>query len=537
MSAPPTSQRTGSTPEDPTTQAPRSLVLQGAGQLEPDVKSPSPMHPASATPPPATPPPADSPPPQTISLAREKLILRVLTSAAFVVILNETLMMNALPPLMEVFGITARSGQWLTTGFMLTMAVVIPLTGWLLQRLSLRTAFLGAMGTFLVGTTLAALAPTFSVLLVARVIQATGTAVMMPLLMTTIMTLVPIERRGRVMGNLTLAMSVAPALGPAVSGLVLQFASWRWLFGLVIPIALVMTILGARGLGVTEPGRRAPLDVLSVLLTAIGFGGLVYGLSTLGGEGEEMLLPPAWVLAIGVTALALFVWRQLHLQQAKEPLLDLRVLASYRYVAALVLLCLSFMAMMGTMLLVPIALQQVRGMSTLESGLMLMPGAVAMGLMGPMVGRLFDRFGPRVLVLPGSLVLLGSLVSLALGLLDAPWWLVLVMLIVMSLSLGFVFTPAFTSGLSALPAGLYSHGSAMLGAMQQVAAAAGTALVVSIMAIRAAALVETGTPEVQATGQGVLAGITVSAALCVVVVILGATLRRRAAGEAASRQP
>src|ERR1700710_1313077 len=175
-------------------------------------------------------------------------VLRWLVLATFIVILNETIMINAIPRLMGEFAVSARSAQWLSTSFMLTMAVVIPVTGWFLQRVTTRTAFATAMTVFCAGTLLAALAPAFPVLLGARVVQASGTAVMMPLLMTTLMSVVPEHERGRVMGNVTLAMSVAPALGPAVSGVVLQWLSWRWMFGIVLPIALLVTVLGMRRL-------------------------------------------------------------------------------------------------------------------------------------------------------------------------------------------------------------------------------------------------------------------------------------------------
>lgn len=459
--------------------------------------------------------------------ARVRLVLRVLTAAAFVVILNETLMVNALPRLMEVFGITAATGQWLTTGFLLTMAVVIPMTGWLLQRVSIRTAYALAIGTFIVGTALCLLAPTFSILLLGRVVQAGGTAVMMPLLMTTIMALVPPQRRGRVMGNLTLAMSVAPAMGPTVSGVIMQLGSWRWLFGLVLPIAVLMGLAGVRLLRGSEPGSPTRLDLLSVLLTAAGFGGVVYGLSSLG-EASSGGAPvdPVWALLAGVLGLALFGWRQVVLQRRDDPFLDLRTLTVSRYVVALAVLCLAFMGMLGAMLLLPIAMQDVRGMSVLQSGLMLMPGAVMMGLLGPAVGRLYDRVGPRPLVVPGSLVLVAAMGGLALSVQSSPWWVVLGLHVLMSISLAFLFTPVFTSGLGSLPRRLTSHGSALLGAAQQVAGAAGAAVAVAIMQLSSVTLAADGAAPTAALGGGIRMALLVATALAGVVVVLTLFVRR-----------
>src|SRR3954470_7608095 len=217
--------------------------------------------------------PAEAPAVPSAPSSSDYAVLRWLVLATFIVILNETVMINAIPRLMEEFDVTARSAQWLSTAFMLTMAVVIPVTGWFLQRVTMRQAFAIAMTVFCAGTLLATVAPTFPVLLGARVVQAGGTAVMMPLLMTTLMTIVPEHDRGRVMGNVTLAMSVAPALGPAVSGVVLQYLSWRWMFGIVLPIALVITLVAMRRLTDHGVRRAGSVDVFSVVAAAVGFGG------------------------------------------------------------------------------------------------------------------------------------------------------------------------------------------------------------------------------------------------------------------------
>lgn len=200
--------------------------------------------------------------------ARNKLVIALLLVSAFVVILNETIMSVAVPVLMEDLQIEASAAQWLTTVFMLTMGVVIPITGFLLQRFHTRTIFMAAMLFFSFGTLTCALAPGFEVLVGGRVIQAVGTAIMMPLLMTTVMTLVPASSRGKTMGNIAIVMSVAPALGPTISGLVLNVLDWRWIFWLVLPIAVGSLILGAAKIqNVTNP-RRVPIDVISVILSS-----------------------------------------------------------------------------------------------------------------------------------------------------------------------------------------------------------------------------------------------------------------------------
>jgi MFS transporter, DHA2 family, lincomycin resistance protein len=457
-------------------------------------------------------------------------VLRTLVVAAFVVILNETLLLNALPQLMESLHVDERAAQWLSTGFMLTLAVVIPTTGWLLQRLGVRAAYRLAMGLFLLGTTGAVLAPTFGFLLAARVVQASGTAIMMPLLMTTLMDLVPPHTRGRVMGNVTLTIAVAPALGPAVSGVVLQWLSWRWLFGLVLPIAVVVTLVGLRALRaaqVSSPSGPGPrLDALSVVLTAVGFGSLVYGLAEAGGDaGSAQPAPPWAVLLVGGVGLALFVWRQLVLQRTGSPLLDLRVLLRGQYTVALALGSVAFMSMMGLMILLPLYLQQVRGLSVLQAGLLLMPGGLVMGLLGPRVGRWFDRVGGRPLVIPGALVLLVSLAGMAAATLFAQWWPFLLGHVTASIGLALMMTPVFTGGLGALPRSLYSYGSALLGTVQQVAAAIGTAMAISVLAWRQGALAAGGASVQEALDGGVRAALLVGVGLAVAVVVISTFVR------------
>ncbi len=447
-----------------------------------------------------------------------------LVLATFIVILNETIMINAIPRLMSDLAVTAQSAQWLSTAFMLTMAAVIPVTGWFLQRVTTRAAFTTAMGIFCLGTALAAVAPGFVVLLLARVIQASGTAVMLPLLMTTLMTVVDERDRGRVMGNVTLAISVAPALGPTVSGAVLQLGSWRLLFVLVLPIAAAITavaLVRLENVGEVRPGR---IDSGSVVAAALGFGGVVYGLSRFSG-GE--VLTPLVIIAAGLVSIAVFVVRQRVLQRSGVPLMDLRVLRYPTYTLALLLLAASFMAMLGSMIMLPLYLQDVRGLSPLRTGLLVMPGGLAMGLLGPQVGRVLDRRGGRVLVLPGAVGIVLALAALTRVTLTVPFWQLLLVHVLLMVSLAAVFTPAFTVGLGALPVELYSHGSAMLGTLQQVAAAVGTALVITVMTSRTASLAGGGADPLDALLGGMRTAFTVGAGLALVVAMLAVALSTR----------
>ncbi|MEO3810336.1 MDR family MFS transporter [Sphaerisporangium sp. B11E5] len=456
---------------------------------------------------------------------RTPAVIRLLVLATFVVILNETIMINAIPPLMEALHITEQTAQWLSTAFMLTMAAVIPITGWFLQRVSTRHAYATAMGLFLLGTAAAMVAPSFEVLLGARIIQASGTAVMMPLLMTTLMQVVPEGDRGRVMGNLSLAISVAPAMGPAVSGLILQFGSWRLLFAVVLPIAALITWGGLRQLkNVGEP-KPGTIDWLSVVTAAAGFGGLVYGLSRF--EGGDLRVAAA-IVAAGLAAIAIFVFRQLWLQKHGVPLMDLRTLRHRTYTVSLILMSVAFMAMLGSMILLPLYLQNVRGLSALETGLLVMPGGLAMGLLGPTVGRLFDRFGGRVLVIPGAIGITLALTGFTQVTMTMPYWQLLALHALLMICLAVTFTPVFTLALGAVPAHLYSHGSSILSTLQQVAAAFGTALVITVMSARADAAKSAGATDMLALLDGMRLAFIIGAVLSVVVVVTALLLPARA---------
>jgi len=453
-------------------------------------------------------------------------VLRWLVLATFVVILNETVMVNAIPRLMTEFEVSARSAQWLSTAFMLTMAVVIPVTGWFLQRVTTRAAFAVAMTVFCSGTLLAAVAPVFGLLVAGRVVQAAGTAVMMPLLMTTLMTVVPQEDRGRVMGNVTLAISVAPALGPTVSGVVLQVADWRWLFGLVLPVAALVGFLGLRRLTDVGEPRALTIDWTSVVLAALGFGGLVYGLSQLG-TSQPTTVPPAVLVAGGLAVVAAFVLRQLALQRRGAPLLDLRTLSRRTFTLSLTLQSVSFLAMLGSMILLPLYLQELRGLEPLQTGLLVMPGGLAMGLLGPRVGRLFDRVGGRPLVVPGSVGVVVALAAFSQISATTPYAMILGAHLLLMVSLAALFTPAFTLGLGALPPELYSHGSSLLGTAQQVAAAIGTAVSVTVLSSRAASLAADGAGATDAFVGGLRWAFGVSAVLALGIVVLAVLLPSR----------
>ena len=407
---------------------------------------------------------------------KDMRVIWLLLVAAFVAILNETTMGIAIPHLNTDLGIPPELGQWLTSAFMLTMAVVIPTTGFILQRFTTRQVFIAAMIAFSLGTLVALVAPGFAVLLVGRVIQAAGTGIMMPLLMTTIMNVVPPQSRGRMMGRVGLVISLAPAIGPTLAGAVLELASWRALFGIILPISLIALAMGAKWMTNLGETRSVPLDVLSIPLAALGFGGIVFGLSQFGGEGGSGETAGIISLVVGAVSLGLFVWRQLVLQRIDDALLDLRVFRSSNFTLSVIIMSILALSMFGTLTLLPQYLQNVAGLNPLQTGLILLPGSLLMGLLGPVMGRVYDARGTRPLLIPGTIMVSASLFFYSTVGEHTVWWVLIIVQAVMSVGLAMSFTPLFSASLGSLPRSLYSHGSAVLNTLQQVGGAAGVAL-------------------------------------------------------------
>ncbi|RZQ63053.1 DHA2 family efflux MFS transporter permease subunit [Amycolatopsis suaedae] len=412
---------------------------------------------------------------------RPTLVIGVLVLSAFVMILNETILSVALRDLSIDLAVPTTTVQWLTSGFLLTMAVVIPTTGFLLERFTPRQVFVASLVAFSAGTLMGAVAPGFGLLMAGRVVQACGTAVMLPLVMTTVMRLVPEEKRGATMGTITIVIAVAPAVGPTIGGAVLSSLDWRWMFWLVLPLAVGALVTGLRLLRLDSETRQVPLDLVSVVLSAIGFGGLLYGLS-ISGEVQGPVAP--WVpITAGVVALAVFITRQLRLQRRDGALLDLRPFTYRSFVVSLVLSGLLFMCLIGVgAVMLPLYLQTVLQTSTFVSGLVVLPGGLVLGLLGRPVGALYDRLGARTLVIPGAAAMATGLWLFATLGPGTPLVVVIAYHVLFMIGLGLMMTPLMTSALGGLPERLYSHGSAILGTLQQVTGALGTALFVTIAA-------------------------------------------------------
>lgn len=424
---------------------------------------------------------------------RVNLVLAVLVIAAMVMILNETILSVALPAIMTDFGVSADVVQWLSTGFMLTMAIVIPTTGFLLQRFTTRALFLTAMILFIVGTVMAALAPTFPILLAGRVIQAGGTAIVLPLLMTVTLTLVAPERRGMMMGVNSIVISVAPAVGPTISGVVLNSLTWHWLFWIMVPIGVACLIAGFFLVVNASETTKVSFDVLSVVLSAIAFGGLVYGLSTINGFVTGGSFLPLTAVAVGLVFLVLFVWRQILLERSGRALLNMKPFKVRNFTFSMLVITMTFATMLGTVIVLPIYLQTSLLATALVTGLVLLPGGLSQGVLAPFIGRIYDSVGPRPLVIPGTSLILASQIWMWLGLsANSSIWIVIAMYVTFGMGMALIMTPMMALSLASLPKQLYGHGSAIMNTLQQLGGAVGTAILIAAMTVGALNASENG---------------------------------------------
>lgn len=460
-------------------------------------------------------------------------IVVALIIGAFVSILNETLLNIAFPNLMDYFGIGETTVQWLATAYMLVVGILVPITALLQQWFTTRQMFLGAMILFLLGTVICAISPIFGLLLVGRVIQALGTGLMLPVLMNTILIIFPPEKRGGAMGLIGLVMMSAPAIGPTISGLIVDSLGWRWLFYLVIPLAMISIIYAAIYLKNVSELTKPKVDVYSILLSSIGFGGIVYGFSS-AGEGAWSDPKVLWCLVVGGISLILFVVRQLKM---KDPMLDLRAFRYPMFALVTVLMLVLMMAMFSTMIMLPLFLQNVMMLTALGAGLVMMPGSILNGIMAPISGLLFDKFGPRVLVIPG-LIIMGASIWLFSGI-QAEWssGYVVFLHILMMIGISLVMMPAQTTGLNQLPRSLYAHGTAIMTTLQQVAGAIGVALFVSIMSSGMRDYMATS-PDPESPAEGVAAMVSglhsafvVGGILSILALFIGLFIRRTKAPE------
>lgn len=395
----------------------------------------------------------------------------------FIAILNQTLLATALPHIMKSLAITTDEAQWLTSVYMLVNAIVIPNTAFLLKRFSTRRLFIYAMGFFTLGTLLAGFSSNFPVLLTARILQGIGGGIMVPFMQTVFLILYPKEKRGSVMGIVGLVVSFAPAIGPTLSGWIVDRLPWNFLFLLVLPIAVIVLLVGALVIDEKLKPEKSKIDIPSVILSSLGFGGIMYSINCAGSSGR---LDFSAVLSffVGAASLFLFIRRQLKLS---HPMLEFRVFRNTTFTLTTIISMISFGMMVGVEVLMPLYIQNIRGLSALTSGLVLLPGALLTALMSPVSGFLYDRFGARPLLILGDAVMaFVSVYFIFVGADTSIVWIVILYALRM-IGISVITTPAMTAGVNALSDDLISHATAVYNTFRQIGGSLGTVLLVAVM--------------------------------------------------------
>lgn len=410
---------------------------------------------------------------------RTKAIMASLLICSFVGMFSETALNIAISNLMNVFEISAATAQWLTTVYLLVLGILMPVSGLLLQRFTTRQLFKGSLIALIVGTFVGALSFNFEMLLIARILQALGMGLLLPLMFNTILVIYPPEKRGAAMGFVGLVIMCAPSTGPTVAGVLIQYLTWNYIFWVALPFLIVGLLVGLKNLENITEVTKPRIDLLSVILSTIGFGSVVYGFSK-AGEGTEGWSSPVVIasIIIGLVALVLFILRQIRMY---DPILNLSVFKYPMYVVSLLMILSCMLIVMSVMIILPMFIQNAKGLSALTTGLMLLPGSLLNGILATRMGRLFDKYGPKWLVIIGLLIGVAALwfftdVSIA-----SSVALIISLHIVLFIGIGMVWIPAQTNGLNQLPPQLYPHGTAVMNTVQQVTGAIGTAVAISIL--------------------------------------------------------
>ncbi|ARJ50768.1 MDR family MFS transporter [Staphylococcus lutrae] len=406
----------------------------------------------------------------------------VMILGAFIAVLNQTLLTTVLPEIMRDFSLTSSTAQWLTTIFMLVNGIMIPITAYLTQRFSLRKLFMTALTLFILGSLLCMLAPQFVIILVGRAIQAMGAGILMPLTQMFLFLVFPVEKRGMAMGLFGLVIGFAPAIGPTASGWFVNLFNWRYLFLIILVFSAIVLLFGYfKMMNLTELSKPS-LDILSVIFSTLGFGGLLFGFSLAGQLGWRNPIVYMTII-IAIVILVVFVRRQLKLEQ---PMLEMRVFQYRSFTIPIGLVILMFLMFIGTLTILPIYMQTMRGLTPLQSGLILLPGGLVMGLLAPVAGNLYDKIGGRVLALSGMLFIFIGAILLSFLQADSSIFYIISAFLILMLGNAGIMVPMTTEGLNALPKTFIPHGTAMNNTLRQISAAIGTGLLVTLMSQLAA---------------------------------------------------
>ncbi len=452
-----------------------------------------------------------------MGLSRKQwLMLIVLVTGSFTTVLNQTLVTPAIPSIMTEMSVDAATAQWLTTGFTLVNAIMIPITAYLQDRFPTRRLFLVSMALFAVGSAMTGCATSFPVVLCGRLIQAAGAGMLMPMTMTVLLVSFPVDKRGSAMGLFGLVIAFAPAIGPTIAGIIIDRLDWHIMFFIVTFFAVVVIVAALFLMENRPPANKgdAVLDPLSLTLSTLGFGLMLYGFSAVGTHGLTAFNSACTV--IGIVGVAWFFVRQTRLE---HPMLRVEVLRNRRFLVATVIGMLVQGALLAAGILMPIYIQTLMGYSATLSGLVLMPGAILMGVMNPIAGKLFDKHGPRKLGVIGMVLLTITTCAFATLTFATPIWFITALYTLRMFSMTLVNMPITTWGMNALDNKLMNHGTSVNNTLRQMAGSLGTAVIISV-----SSLVTNAAQGSMGWADAQLLGIDVAFAVCAALCLIGAAI-------------
>ncbi|MCG1271805.1 multidrug MFS transporter [Staphylococcus epidermidis] len=404
-------------------------------------------------------------------------ILAAMLFGMFIAILNQTLLNVALPKINTEFNISASTGQWLMTGFMLVNGILIPISAFLFNKYSYRKLFIIGLALFTLGSLVCAISFNFPIMMSGRILQAIGAGILMPLGSNVIVTIFPPEKRGVAMGTMGIAMILAPAIGPTLSGYIVQNYHWNVMFYGMFFIGIIAIVIGLFWFKLYQSTTNPKADIPGIIYSTIGFGSLLYGFSEAGNKGwgsTEIVT----MFIVGTVFIIFFILRELRM---KAPMLNLEVLKYPTYTLTTIINMIVMMSLYGGMILLPLYLQNLRGFSALDSGLLLLPGALVMGALGPVAGKLLDTIGIKPLAIFGIGIMTYATWELSKLNMDTTYLHIMWIYIVRSFGMAFIMMPIMTAGMNALPPRLISHGNAFVNTMRQLAGSIGTAILVTVM--------------------------------------------------------
>lgn len=463
---------------------------------------------------------------QTKQSKQDITVLIILLFGTFLSFLNQTLMNVALPSVMKDFDITAAQGQWLSNGYMLISGVMIPATAFLIDRFKTRHLYLTSMIVFTLGTFIASISINYPMLIAGRMIQALGAGPISPLMTVVIMNMFPVQSRGKAMGFIGLAMNFAPAIGPTLSGWIVQSYDWRSIFYVILPLGIINILVAVFALKNFGEQTYPKFNFLGIVLSTIGLGTLLLGFSN-AGDKPWLTFNVAGFVLIGLVVTGLFIYQQTH---TKLPMLNFSVFKHRIFTLSSITNFVVIMGLYGGMILLPLYIQNVRGVSPMTSGMVLLPGAIIMAIMSPITGALYDRIGARYLSFTGLIIL--SIGTFMFTLIDMNMTVTYLAIMqgVRSFGLGLALMPIQTDALNDLPLELMSHGSAMYNTIRQIAGSLGTALLVTIMSISTSnfAAENVGISIEEATLHGIQIAYIVVTAISVVAAVMCLKLSKKA---------